>query len=367
MRDVLVAVCGLTPQVVTETLWALHHHTPPIHPAEIWILTTRAGQNACRHKLFGPTGALAAYLREYGKTPGSLRYGPRQLIVLKGADGTSLDDVRSDADNLAVADQIAEFIRQQAERPDIRLHCSVAGGRKTMGVLLASALQLFGREDDRLYHVLVPPEIERQADFFYPTRPSQRSSRTAAAGAAPIELADVPFVRLRSLLAPETLAAGVRFSDLVGRAERELRALTNPNRLRITRLGSSHPRIMIGDAVVEVRPAAARLYTAFARIKADHCKRRDLPVCGSCVECYIEIASDKWDRARAVLEPLSGAGKLPPSVEPARSLISKANRALAKALASPRVAQRYAIRSVGERTEKRYGLAADKTLITIES
>lgn len=370
MQDVLVAVCGLTPQVVTETLWALHHCAPPVDPAELWILTTNAGRDVCRRKLFGPQGAIAAYLREHGRPRGSLSYGPDRLIVLKGADGAPLEDVRSEADNRAVADQIADFIRRQAGRPDVRLHCSVAGGRKTMGVLLAGALQLFGRAEDRLYHVLVPVEVERQPELFYPVRPDRelgRAGRTTATPVRPIELADIPYVRLRSLLPRETLSSDVRLTDLVARAERELRALTSPEFLRIGGIGTPRPRIMIGGTAVSMRPDAARLYTALARVKKDRCAKPELITCENCTACYVPISSQTWEETRPSIELLAGPGKLPASVEPVRSLISKANQALAKVLGSRRVAERYAIRSVGERHAKHYGLAVDKTTIQIES
>lgn len=167
MQDVLIALCGLTPQVVTETLWALHHRTPPIHPTEIWILTTQEGAKACRAKLLGTNGALARFVHEYRPDPTPC-CPASHVLILKGSDGKSLDDVRSEQDNRVVADQLADFICKQAERPDVRLHCSVAGGRKTMGVLLAGALQLFGRSEDQLYHVLVSPEFESLTGFFFP-------------------------------------------------------------------------------------------------------------------------------------------------------------------------------------------------------
>jgi CRISPR-associated protein (TIGR02584 family) len=65
MQDVLVALCGLTPQVVTETLWALGQQRPAIVPEKVWIITTRSGREACERLLFGKNGKLASYLREY--------------------------------------------------------------------------------------------------------------------------------------------------------------------------------------------------------------------------------------------------------------------------------------------------------------
>jgi len=358
MRDVLVALCGLTPQVVTETLWALARRTPPVYPAEVWIVTTKAGLRICERRLFGRRGALARYRRDHRSTTQPLRYGPDHVLVLKGANGKPLEDVRSDSDNQAVADQLADFLRQHTACEQTRVHCSLAGGRKTMGVLLAGALQLFGRAEDRLYHVLVPSTIEQQPDFFYPDPRARRRSMQ-------IELADIPYVRLRGLL-PDAPRGGSRFTELVAHAEHELRALTNPDILRIDRTGSPHPRIMIGDNPVTMRPDAARLYTAFARIKKEHCVKPELRACDHCTACFVPISGQKWDQTKGSLQPLAGIGTLPESVEPVRSLISKMNQALAKALQSPRVAQCYAIRSVGERHEKRYGLAANKTAIQVE-
>ena len=74
------------------------------------------------------------------------------------------------ADSAAVADQILAFIRHLTADPTTRLHCSLAGGRKTLSVLLGFALQLFGRPQDTLLHVLVDEELEGHRDFFYPTR-----------------------------------------------------------------------------------------------------------------------------------------------------------------------------------------------------
>jgi CRISPR-associated protein (TIGR02584 family) len=72
MRDWLIALCGLTPQVVTETLWALRHQRPPILPEKVSIVTTKSGRNVCERLLFGKKGKLASYWREY--------VGPRTTI-----------------------------------------------------------------------------------------------------------------------------------------------------------------------------------------------------------------------------------------------------------------------------------------------
>jgi hypothetical protein len=69
---------------------------------------------------------------------------------------------------------------------------------------------LFGRAQDRLSHVLVPPPYESRPDFFYPV-PQQE---------APVHLGDIPFVRLRYGLPERVLQGRARFSEAVGEAQK---------------------------------------------------------------------------------------------------------------------------------------------------
>lgn len=373
MRDVLVALCGLTPQVVTETLWALARRAPPVHPTEIWILTTQAGRKACLEKLLGANRALARFVHECRPSPVP-RCQASHVIVLKGADGKPLDDVRSERDNRAVADQLAEFLGKQAERTDVRLHCSVAGGRKTMGVLLASALQLFGRAEDRLYHVLVSPEFESHPEFYYPPKRSRtlvlRDGRGVDARTATIELAELPFVRLRGLLASAHLTSEATLSGIAATAQRRLQLLVDPEPVRV------HPRnnvLRIGTRRIELSPASMTVYRALARTKISHCARLDLETCGDCMECYVRFTKDTWTQTKAILAERGGGMPLLTNAtddkdvaNQFRSLIRKVNSKLERALGMGPHENPYRIRSGGTRGETVYGLALDKTKIREE-
>jgi CRISPR-associated protein (TIGR02584 family) len=374
VQDVLIALCGLTPQVVTETLWALRHQDPPVVPERLLIVTTESGKQACAQLLLGRRGKLASYLREYPQRGRPLVVD--RIVTLAGADGRPVEDLRTRADNSAIADQLAATIRGLTRRPNVRLHCSVAGGRKTMGVLLAAVLQIYGRPEDRLYHVLVTPDFESHPDFFYiPKRPrllARHGGRRLDTRDARIELAEIPYVRLRAFLSANLLGQELSFSELVARAQHELRALEGAEPVNVQPAGR---RLLIGGASVTLTPAQARLYAAFARIKAEHCVERGRKVCGECVACYVPVSKSSWDAAHHWLKELAGGPLLAPrgergeSVELGvgrfRSLVSKTNRALEAGLGSERLAARYRIRSVGERGETRYGLAVDKTLIRL--
>lgn len=375
MRDVLVAVCGLTPQVVTETLWALHHRTPPIDPAEIWILTTQAGQSICRDRLLGPHGALARYVREYRPTPAP-RCTPSSIQIFRDARGAPLSDVRSEADNRAVGDQIAAFLRRHSSRPETRLHCSVAGGRKTMGVLLAAALQMYGRPTDRLYHVLVPPEFEAHAAFFYPPKRSRRlvlpDGRRIDARSATVELAEVPYVPLRGLLSRAQLDSVASLSDLASAAQARLRVLVDPPEVR---LHLRENTLRIGPRRIALPPTLMALYRAFARTKLRHCTRPELRTCGDCMDCFLPFTKETWEQTKAILEERGGKALLP-NIEQGksdadqfalgqfRSLVRKVNRKLEEAIHVTQEDNPYRIRSGGTRGDTVYGLVIDKTKLS---
>ncbi len=370
MRDVLVALCGLTPQVVTETLWALHHRTPPIDPTEIWILTTQAGQSICRDRLLGPHGALTRYVREYRPTPAP-RCTPASIQIFRDARGAPLSDVRSEADNRAVGDQIAAFLRRHTSRPETRLHCSVAGGRKTMGVLLAAALQLYGRPTDRLYHVLVPPEFESHEEFFFPPKRSRRlalrDGRHIDARSATVELAEVPYVPLRGLLSRDHLDSTRSLSDLASAAQARLRVLIDPPEVR---LHLRENTLRIGPRRIALSPALMTLYRAFARTKLRHCTRPELRSCGDCMDCFLPFTKKTWCESKSLLEERGGGPVLPKvrgledAPEQFRSLVSKLNKKLDEAVGLAGSANPYRVRSAGPKGDTVYGLALDKTKLS---
>ena len=191
---ILLAVTGLSPQIVTETLYALAvKGTPRWVPTGIRIITTRQG--AKKAERMSLPGWLRRLCGDYDLP--EIAFGVEDIRIIKRPNGKPLDDILDEDDNAAVADFITEEMRELTADPESSLHVSIAGGRKTMGFYVGYALSLFGREQDRLSHVLVPPSLELSA-FFYP-RPG--------AADAQVHLGTIPFVRLRQEL-PDHLLQG---------------------------------------------------------------------------------------------------------------------------------------------------------------
>lgn len=228
---VLVVVSGMSPQVLTETLYALAvQRTPPFLPTEIHLLSTSSGARHARLSLLDGDAHFHRLCDDYALDAGV--FGAAGIHALAGLDGRPLDDIRSAEDNEAAADFITGFIRDQTARADAAVHVSMAGGRKTMGYYAGYALSLYGRDQDRLSHVLVSEGFEGHRDFFYPTPSSTaiyREGKPALdASEARVELAEIPFVRLRDELPEDMLAS----SALYGGRHGFRQAIANANQAR---------------------------------------------------------------------------------------------------------------------------------------
>lgn len=222
-RRILLAVTGLSPPVVTETLYALAVERGWV-PTEIRLITTgRGAEEAKRASLSDDPGWFRRLCAEY-RLP-NIVFGPDDIHVIAGPHGEPLNDILTEADNAAVADFITEQVRLLTVDPGASVHVSIAGGRKTMGFYVGYALSLFGRAQDRLSHVLVSPPFEQAPEFFYPapvTRFVRAQGQTLDAREAQVHLGEIPFVRLREGLTDHILQGRRRFSEAVAEAQKAL-------------------------------------------------------------------------------------------------------------------------------------------------
>ncbi|MEI7843878.1 MAG: CRISPR-associated ring nuclease Csm6, partial [Gallionellaceae bacterium] len=225
-RRVLLAVAGTTPQILTETLYALSQSATPFVPTEVHVVTTSEGAHRIRLQLLDEkNGKFHAFCRDYGLT-GRISFPPQNVKVLTDFSGKSLHDIVSPQDNEYAADQIVAWLRSFTSDRDSAIHACLAGGRKTMGFYLGYGMSLYGREQDRLSHVLVSPEFEGHREFFYKPPTAQTLFARSMVGAhvderpvstsdANIWLAEIPFVRLRDGLPAALLEGKASYTDAV--------------------------------------------------------------------------------------------------------------------------------------------------------
>jgi CRISPR-associated protein (TIGR02584 family) len=263
-RRVLLAVTGLSPQIVTETLYALWSANPRLVPTEVHLVTTRRGAEHARLNLLSPRLAWLERLRgDYGLPP--ILFPPEHIHVIPAPDGRALEDLRTPADNACAADFITEQVRRLTADPDCALHVSIAGGRKTMGYFAGYALSLFGRPQDRLSHILVSAPFEGHPEFYYPS-PGERPIHVSEDGRqvaydcrhARVDLAWIPFVRLGSAELRPLLDGRARFSDCVSAVQEGLSA-------RDLVIDLSTRRIRAGGLSIGLPPTELAFLAWFAR------------------------------------------------------------------------------------------------------
>lgn len=286
--QVLVVVAGITPQIITETTYALGTRPKPVRLDRLCIVTTTVGREKVQESLVR-RGILQKLTEEYGLEP--LTIDDDSFVMIKDGNGQEIVDITDNEENEAVGDLITSLIRDLTDDPSTTLHCSIAGGRKTMGFYLGAALQLFGRPRDRLYHVLVTPEFESNPDFFYPPkkptvieskRPDGTTKRLNTKNAR-VQLAELPFIRLRDKLSLE----GKNFKELVRKGQGQVDAALVQPQLTVY---LADRLINIDNHTIEMAPTLALFYAALLLRKTENCTSPDRKTCRGCNGCFVEIS-----------------------------------------------------------------------------
>jgi CRISPR-associated protein (TIGR02584 family) len=370
-RRILLVVTGLSPQVVTETLWALAVGAPEdgrFVPTEIHVLTTSRGAEHIRLQLLSEDRGWFRRLLEDYSLP-AITFDVDHIHVVEDANAEPLSDIRDEADSQAVGDFIMDWTRRLTADDQAAVHASIAGGRKTMGFYLGYAMSLFGREQDRLSHVLVESPYESLSEFFYPAPRERviidRNNEPQDAAKARVWLADIPFVRLREGIPKRLLEGRSGFAETIAVAQRALQ----PPSLEVD---FQRGRLVIAGEPVELPPAEFAFYAMMARRRAagKHAMApQDLDPAEYLPEHEriphaqhdrIRALFDEWERAE-IMDAMDVLQAKRDWFDQRRSRANAVLRdTLGEALAKP-----YLIHAHGQRPKTRYGLTLDPEAIRI--
>lgn len=354
-RNILVAVAGQTPAIVTETLWTLEQQKGTSID-EIRVITTSKGKETIVSALLGEKGAFTRYCKDYRIPQGKIGFSEKSIFVLRDAHGRELSDIRTNEDNIQAADQVFSLIRGWTAIRDEILFCSVAGGRKTLGIYLSMALMLCGRQEDSLTHVLVAPELESGSPhFFYPSPDPPHQIQLPVSGALAsfsdhagqpplVELADIPFPRLREVIGGDLplekgLTEAVSYSQLI------LSYLQSPPTLNLT---LTEGTVTLGSLIFQLSKQLIAVYAFFllefntpkgASMEELFLKRLRLAALERTIDRNKQGEKElyAWEKMK---DPEDFAARI-------RPCISKINRAIDKAFGRNRLSDRYRITSGG--------------------
>jgi len=361
-QKILLAVTGLSPQIVTETLYALCvSREPRWIPDSIHLITSQEGGERAQLALLDPEhGQFHAFCRDYPQAAG-ICFHPENIHRIRATDGQPLSDIRTPEDNALAADAIHRLLRRLTADANNELHVSIAGGRKTMGFYLGYCLSLTARPQDQLSHVLVSEPFEALTDFYFPPATPRllhtRDGRPIHTSDARVMLAEIPFVRLRPLLPPEVLVDEFSFSAVVAATQ----AYLQPPRLQID---SRHRQLRCADKAVHLPPQLFAWYLWFAK----RCRDGLPPIRYSDAEgteflqVYAQVVGEDALCYEKTAETLTHEGFSKEFFEQKCTKVNSRIKAKLGLTARP-----YLITAQGKRPATRYGLLLEAEQIEIDA
>lgn len=241
-KVVLIAVVGMSPAVITETIWGLGLDKPELLPDEVKICTTRTGWNSLSAAILDTQNGCSVWEELQDKLGKKITLSKHIFHNELGAD---LEDIISGADQELVANQLLKCIREykNPQQEVCRIVASIAGGRKSMSALMYAAMSLGAEADDIITHVLADEKATNCRAFFFPEQSQQqlqtyvnKQQQEFTAKEVRIDLAEIPFVPLASLVKGSDFESGGAFSKLVRRARQTVANISpEDTKIRISR------------------------------------------------------------------------------------------------------------------------------------
>ena len=372
MKTILLAVCGLSPQVITETLYALHQNNR--HVDAIHVITTRDGKEKIYAELLaGEKGAYHRYCRDYGIDPRTIDFGHRNIHVITDEYGIEIPDIVDESHNERLLKKCMELMFHFTKDEETAVFLSIAGGRKTMSSCLTLAAQMYGRPQDRLYHVLVSPEFESNKNFYYPPKKSRPIELLDNQGHpffketrfAQVNLIHIPFISIRNNLPKDLLKEPKDPGTLTLSLIKE-----EKYRLSVNLISG---KIVYKKIEMDMMPAHLALYAFFIMQKKDCTK--EVATCSNCTDCFLDIQSiyEKQEEITDLYRRVSGNRPLDEMSSTGITNLDADNFNMYKGKIKNNLLGRFGpyalkeleIASIGKRPNTRYGIRLDKGKIEI--
>jgi len=126
MAKILLAVTGLNPQVVTETLYGMLINNEKM-PDEIVLLTTAKGKLLAEQSLLlginGEPGKVTEFCVEYNLP--EINISSDNIKPICDENGLAIDDIRTEESHNIMADFITNEVRVLTADPAVVLHASI--------------------------------------------------------------------------------------------------------------------------------------------------------------------------------------------------------------------------------------------------
>ena len=274
MKNILLISSGLSPQVITETLFYYHNSDNSILIDEIHVITDSTGARLIDNKLFNGPGWYYKYLDDYKIDKKTIKFDKKNIYVLKDNNGKPLKDLLSVNANDAAINQILLIVKNLTDDLNNRIIANVAGGRKTMSVFLGQAMQFYGKEHDILTHVIIDEEYLRLSDFYYPppTRLIKKvDNKTVDYSKIKIHLSELPYIRLKPALGTVLNHAKEKdLSQLISIAQKYIYDLAKPVKIEL----DTNYTLNINDETIKLPKKDLAIYSALLDLNKNNYKEK---------------------------------------------------------------------------------------------
>lgn len=224
----LVIVVGMSPAVVTETLYELEHGMENSNGfASIDFITTGAGKKKCEQILCSEQGKIREYINLYAAEHRNGNYLlPEFKWHVPTICGEEISSLSTSDEVNRMGDLVISTISSLCSDFTSVIHASIAGGFKHMSFYMGFAMSLFARPQDTLTHTLVPDEYVSKEGWFFPI-PGENSQ---------IYCPDIAFLRMRGFLNhswPNLFDQSRDYNDMIVEVNRYLGPLL-PEKVTLT-------------------------------------------------------------------------------------------------------------------------------------
>ena len=261
MKKILVLVSGTSPAIITETIYSLVNSPYNWVPDKIVVFTTQLGAQQIAKRIF-ESGVFAQMCAQLNT---NCKFSMDDILVIQ-ENGRRLDDIRSDEDNLIFANFVSKKIYELSNDEDSQLYVSLTGGRKTMSYFVGNAMTLYAREQDKLFHVLVNEPFNFTPEFMYPVIPPQRLTTfngvEVSSQDALIEIAEIPFIKIRKIYPRKLIEGNISFAEAVDRIQSQINIDAYKLQIDLPRC-----ELYCNESLIKLSASQFAIYSYFAWLK----------------------------------------------------------------------------------------------------
>lgn len=320
-KHILVAAVGMSPQVVTETIFTLAKRGIVIH--EVYVLTT--SQSPVENFLKENLPVLAQYLNI--KKP---KFSKPNIRIYEEPEQMLSDDINSRTRSSEFTNLACVLLKELTSKKENVIHCSIAGGRKTMSVAMAVGMMLFGRKQDTLSHIIASKQFETSRRAFPKAEEEDQ-----------VILFDVPYIRLHTLISRIAIDKVKNFSELVELAQK---VLDQRSQKAFLQLHEKELQLRIETSIIKLQPMQFAFYSFIKDEKEISVNKSE------------ENTKKFYNRYQRFTSRRSDTSTPKIGVETFRKLRSEINKEIEKTMKDSANLEKYLIKSTKEGMNVKYSI-----------